>query len=159
MRSFGELSGLHAELDELFLEHQRALIGFDPERALALLTDYESLLAEHIREEEELLLPVYEPIYQRNAAQLRGGAPEIFYGEHRKLREFVAHFKAQVPRIRDLPDPVRALIKLLDTEATFKHLVEHHHTREEKILYTELDRATSPEERDKLLARLTLTHP
>lgn len=154
MKSFGELSGLHAELDELFIEHQRALIGLDPERALSLLTDYESLLVEHMREEEELLMPLYE----RRAGQLRGGAPELFYGEHRKLREFVAHFKAQVPRIRELPDAVRAVIKLLDAEATFKHLVEHHHTREEKVLYPELDRVTSPAEREELFARLTLAH-
>jgi hypothetical protein len=39
----------------------------------------------------------------------------------------------------------------MDRQAMYKHLVEHHDRREQNVLYPQLDRITSPEERAVLL--------
>lgn len=150
MRTFLEARELHAELDELFLDHQRALLDRDWAAALDRLSRYERVLAAHMRDEEEALLPIYEA----RAAAPRGGAPRLFYEEHRKLCSFLAHFREQIPRVAAATDPARALLKLLDRESTFKHLVEHHDEREEKFLYPALEEVTTAEERARLLDRL-----
>ena len=59
MTSFNKLLELHRQLDEVFFEHQRALLRLDLERASLLLQEYEAGLLAHIRDEEELRLPLY----------------------------------------------------------------------------------------------------
>jgi hypothetical protein len=48
MKSFSDLLMLHQQLDELFFEHQRALIRGDLDTALGRLEAYESELLDHI---------------------------------------------------------------------------------------------------------------
>lgn len=48
MKRFGDLLMLHQMLDELFFEHQRALIRGDLDTALCRLEAYESKLLDHI---------------------------------------------------------------------------------------------------------------
>ena len=154
MRSFTEIPRLHAELEELFFAHQRALLRFDLKTAADKLADYEEALLEHIRVEDELLIP----LYSERAEPVRGSAPEFYYGEHRKLLEFIDLFKRKIPLLAEGEERERRLIKLLDAEATFKHLLEHHHEREEKFLFPALDRAVPEEERAQLLAEVTRSH-
>src|SRR6266498_2690780 len=59
MRNSIDLLELHKQLDELFLEHQRALLRLDMHRAAALLGSYKTKLLDHIRDEEELMMPLY----------------------------------------------------------------------------------------------------
>ena len=151
MDSFLQINDLHRDLCERFIEHQSALLHFDFRVALERLRRYESALLAHMRDEEELLLP----LYRERAVPERGGATDLFLLEHAKLRRHLAHFAEQLPRLQYLPDPTRAVIKLLEQETTFKHLVEHHDTREEKFLYPALERHTSPAEKADLLARLS----
>ena len=56
MKSFSDLLMLHEQLDELFFEHQRALIRGELETALEKLEAYESKLLDHIWDEEEVLI-------------------------------------------------------------------------------------------------------
>jgi hemerythrin-like domain-containing protein len=147
MCSFDEVVSLHCELGEMFFEHQRALLNFDFQGALDCLAAYERALLEHMRVEEEELLPLYG---ERVEAE-RGGAARFFYLEHEKMRRLLTHFRTELPKLLGLPDPTRALLKLLDMEATYKHLVAHHDTREEKFLYPALERITSADERRRLL--------
>lgn len=151
MENFSDLPDLHRALDERFFEHQRALLNFDFREALRRLRKYESALLAHMRDEEELLLPIYR---ERGGEPERGAAADFFTLEHEKMRRHLAHFAEQLPRLQGLADPARALLKLLDQETTYKHLVEHHDTREEKFLYPALDRLTTPDEKADLLARL-----
>ena len=151
MQSFLHILDLHRGLDERFYEHQHALLHFDFRVALERLRCYESALLAHMRDEEELLLP----LYRERAAPERGGATDFFLLEHQKMRRHLAHFAEQLPRLHGLSDPTRSVLKLLDQETTYKHLVEHHDTREEKFLYPALERHTSPEEKAGLLARLS----
>ena len=152
MTSFNELLELHRQLDDVFFEHQRALLRLDLERASLLLGEYEAGLLAHIRDEEELMLPLYR---ERVKAPV-GGAPEIFQGEHEKLRQFLTLFKEEIPKIRKMDDVERGVLFLIDSQHIFKRLLGHHDTREKKMLYPLLDDVTTEAERQELFARLDL---
>ena len=152
MKSFSELLALHRHLDELFLEHQRALLRLNPERAGELLDQYEAELLAHIRDEEALLLPIYR---QRATAPI-GGAAEIFFGEHEKLRQFLVLFRSELEKLKSLDDLERGILFLIDSQHLFKRLLVHHDTRERKMLYPLLDAVTTEMERQSLFARLEL---
>ena len=145
--SFLSLQKVHNRLNEMFLLHQEALIGGDLEAAGARLNEFEQELRKHMRDEEELLLPIYE-----RAGKIPGGAVEFFTGEHRKMLEFLARFKATLAQLQASPGTLtRKIIKLFDEEAGFKSLSEHHDMREQNILYPTLDRITTDEEKRALL--------
>ena len=152
MSSFSELLELHRQLDELFLEHQCALMQLDLNRAASLLDEYEAQLLAHIRDEEELMIPLYQ---QRAAAPI-GAASEIFLGEHEKLRQFLGLFKQEIAKINQSDDVERAALFLIDSQHIFKRLLVHHDTREKKMLYPLLDEVTTESERESLFERLKL---
>src|SRR2546430_1869453 len=74
MRSFSDLLVLHHELDELFFEHQRALLRLDLDQSATMLERYETELLAHIRDEEALMIP----LYRERVEVLIGGAVESF---------------------------------------------------------------------------------
>ena len=152
MKRFSDLLMLHQELDELFLEHQRALIRGELDTALCRLEAYESELLNHIWDEEEVLIP----IYAARAEAPVGGSAEIFLNEHRKIREYLALFKAEFTNLSTADDRERAVIFLLDSQTTFKRLLVHHDTRERKFLYPLLDQITTEQEKLSLFRRLKL---
>lgn len=59
LRSFTDLLQVHVRLDELFLAHQRALLRLDLKTAFTALEVFETELLAHIRDEEELMIPLY----------------------------------------------------------------------------------------------------
>ena len=152
MNSFNDLLILHKQLDEMFFEHQRALLSGDWESSLQKLEDYERALSEHIHDEEELLLPIYGARVESPI----GGSVEIFLNEHRKIQEYLPLFKAELMKPFPVEDRARAIIFLLDSQTIFKKLMVHHDTRERKFLYPLLDEATSATERRELFTRLKL---
>jgi hemerythrin-like domain-containing protein len=146
---FADLQLTHRELTEYFLLHQEALLELDLELALVHLNDFEQELRAHMEFEEEVLMPVY-----RRAGSIPGGPVEFFMGEHRRMLEFLARFKESLePLLKQPPTAVsREVLTLLDAEAAFKRLAEHHNQREQNIFFPALDRVTSEEERAALLA-------
>lgn len=146
--SFLSLLETHEWLDELFLLYQEALLAGNLSLALELLEKVEAEQREHIRIEEEILLPVYE-----RAGEIPGGKPEFYLNEHKKMLGILDGFKEAMPRlIREGSDENRrGVIELFDQGYWFKRLHEHHDQREKNILYPVLDRVTSEEERDQLL--------
>jgi hemerythrin-like domain-containing protein len=152
MNSFNELLSLHHQLDEIFLEHQRALVRGELEVALEKLEIYQRCLVDHILDEEEHLLPIYGERVQAPV----GGSVEIFLFEHRKIRDYLPLFKAEFAKLYTAADRERAIIFLLDSQTTFKKLLVHHDAREQKFLYPLLDRTTTATERLKLFSRLRL---
>lgn len=152
MPSFKDLLELHQSLDDLFLEHQRALMRLDLDRAERLLREYEGALLAHIRDEEVLMLPLYR---ERVTAPV-GGTFEIFMGEHEKLQQFLGLFRDEIEKIRKMDDIERGALFLIDSQHLFKRLLVHHDTREKKMLYPLLDEVTSESERGDLFARLEL---
>jgi iron-sulfur cluster repair protein YtfE (RIC family) len=147
--SFAELLNVHERLNELFLLHQEALLRLDLELAAERLRIYERELRAHMQAEEELLMPVYE-----RAGKIAGGPPEFFIGERRRMIEFLARFAATLGALKEESgDPVRRVIRLLDEEAMFKSLCDHHDMREGAIFFPALDRVTDEAERQELIGR------
>lgn len=155
MKSFKDLLELHVELDDLFLKHQRALLRLELDAAEAALSEYSSRLLAHIRDEEEILMPLYR---ERVTAPI-GGTPEIFLNEHEKLRRFMVLFREEIARIRIMDDVERGVLFLIDSQHLFKRLLVHHDNRESKILYPLLDEVTTEQERADLFARLEAQTP
>ena len=146
--SFLSLLDTHEWLDEHFLLHQEALLAGDLTLALELLKKVDEGQREHIRVEEELLLPVYE-----RAGRIAGGDPQFYINEHRKMLAILDGFKETLPRLveKSPGERRREIIELFDQGYWFKRLLEHHDNREENILYPTLDRVTAEEERRELL--------
>ena len=153
--SFLSLMKVHEALNELFYLHQEALLVFDIPGALALLTEFEGELREHMRLEEEILLPVYE-----RAGRIPGGPVIFFTGEHKRMLEFLQRFHSTLNRLTacDAATLKREIITLFDQQAVFKHLVEHHDMRERNILYPTLDRVTDETEKHDLFALIGVTN-
>jgi hemerythrin-like domain-containing protein len=148
---FLSLMEIHNALGELFLLHQEALLEGDVLLATNRLREFEAALLSHIKSEEVWLLPVYA-----RAGRIAGGSEELFTGEHKKMRQFISRFYERLEEMKYAADLKRPVLRLLDDEAMFKLLVEHHDAREENILYPTLDRVTSEQEKQELLARCFL---
>jgi hemerythrin-like domain-containing protein len=147
--SFAEVLKIHERLNELFLLHQEALLRLDLELAAERLRIYGLELRAHMRVEEDLLMPVYE-----RAGKIAGGPPEFFIGEHRRMLEFLKRFAATLGELKgEGGDPARRVIRLLDEEAAFKSLCDHHDMRERSIFFPALDRVTDEAERRELIGR------
>lgn len=153
MDSFNDLLELHRRLDELFLDHQRALMRLELDRAHELLNEYEMELLAHIRDEEALMLPLYR---ERVTAPV-GGTADIFLGEHEKLRQFLVLFQEELAKLPTMEDIERGALFLIDSQHLFKRLLVHHDTREKKMLYPLLDEVTTADERISLFAQLELS--
>jgi len=152
MKSFSELLELHRRLDDLFLKHQRALLRLNLEQASELLDQYQGDLLAHIRDEENLMMPLYR---QRATAPI-GGAAEIFLGEHEKLRQFLVLFQEELNSLKFVDDLERGILFLIDSQHLFKRLLVHHDSREKKMLYPLLDEVTTEAERRSLCEQLEL---
>jgi hypothetical protein len=152
MRKLSDLAHLHTKFAELFLQHQRALIWGDVASAQARLDEYERDLLDHMRDEEELLIP----IYAGRAEPPIGGAAEIFLNEHLKIREYLKLFQAEIPKVAAAKDREQAVLWLLDSQCTFKRLLVHHDNRERKFLYPFLDQITTAQEKERLFEELRL---
>jgi hemerythrin-like domain-containing protein len=151
--TFLSLLEIHERLDELFASHQEALLALDVELAQASLKQFELDLRAHMRIEEDLLLPIYA-----RAGRIKGGPPEFYTGEHKKMLEFLARFNKQLEALGEAPaDLKRGIIDLFDQEAVFKQLMQHHDMREQNLLYPTLDKVTSEAEREALLAQCRTT--
>lgn len=146
--SFLSLLETHEWLDEHFLLHQEALLAGDLSLALDLLKTVEEGQREHIRVEEELLLPVYE-----RAGRIPGGDTRFYLNEHRKMLAILDGFMETLPRLvqEGSTNTRREIVGLFDQAYWFKRLLEHHDNREENILYPVLDQVTSEPERKALL--------
>ncbi len=152
MKSFSDLLALHRQLDERFFEHQRALMRLDLNRAAMALNTFEAELLAHIRDEEELMIP----LYRERATAPVGGAAEIFLGEHDKLRQYLVLFKEELAKLAAADDLERRVLFLVDSQHIFKRLLVHHDTRERKFLYPLLDQMTTEGEKLALFQRVKL---
>ncbi len=146
-----ELNQIHRELEEIFCRHQVAVLKTDFACARTLLKTYEEGLSDHMKEEEEILLP----LYQERAAHLRGGDAEIFTTEHKKIGEWLNRLKMRLHRIVPSVPDFKAVIALLDDESHFKKFIEHHSLREDRIFYPEIERVVKESEKEHLLRLLT----
>lgn len=147
-----DLVRVHVLLDEVFFDHQKALLHFEFDRALALLEMYESVLIRHMQDEELTLLPVYS----ERAASSGAGSPRYFFEDHAKMRSFIEVFKEKIAGLNHEPDIDKALLQLLDREAFYLRLCSHHDKRETDFLYPILTQILSDAEQRELMSRIDL---
>ena len=150
MKSFSDLLEIHEWLDELFLEHQRSLLRLDLVAANAALEAYTLELFTHMRDEEDMMIP----LYRERAEAPVGGAAEIFVGEHDKLRQYLVLFREELVKLAAASDLERGVLFLLDSQHLYKRLLVHHDNRERKMLYPLLDQVTTEREREAMFATL-----
>ena len=152
MAEISDLMKVHKVIDELFFEHQRALLHFDFEQALRILIAYESTLLNHMADEESILLPVYEERADFPVA----GSPKLFYDDHAKMRSYLELFKQKTSEMPAESELDRVLLQLLDREAFYLRLCSHHDRREGDFLYPMLDGLLSDKEKYEMLDRVRL---
>jgi hemerythrin-like domain-containing protein len=148
--TFSSVLAEHAELEDLFAKHQRALLTKDIPAAVATLTTFENELGRHIAFEDQVLLP----LYASKGAEVEGATLPIFHAEHRKLREMAAKLVRETDALDGSSDLLGAILQLLDDESLFKGLFAHHGLREENLLFPALDARTTEAEREKALRRV-----
>lgn len=153
MNVISDLLKFHDDLDVFFRRHQFALLHFKFEDALRHLEEYERNLRAHMRDEEDILLP----IYAERAEIPRGGGVQLFLDEHEKMLAHIALFKEQTAKLVEEAEPEDGLILLLDRESFYKRLGAHHDHREHDHLYPILDRITSDDEKAEILRRAEAT--
>ncbi|MFN9334351.1 MAG: hemerythrin domain-containing protein [Planctomycetota bacterium] len=124
------MMGLHERLDALLFAHQRALLDRDLPRARATLATYGEALAAHVADEEEHVLPRYRAL----GGDATDAPSKLFLGEHANLRAFVADCAQRLAAMGERVDD-RALLDVLDRQATLKNLLLHHDLRERNLLY------------------------
>jgi len=153
VHDLADLNNIHHQLEELFHQHQVAVLKFDCAGAKTFLDSFEEGMSIHMKEENEILLP----LYRERAVQIRGGDCAVFIGEHEKIVEWLGRLKLRLSRI-PLTDPrPQDILALLDDEAHFKKFIEHHTLRENRILYPELERVVTPKEKAGLIRLLTFS--
>lgn len=145
-KSFMEMLHVHSILSELFQLHQETLLDADIPLALKRLGEFEAALRSHIKDEEEVLLPVFE-----RAGKVEGCTAEILKFEHKRMLRFVSTFRKMLKRVKK--GNKRDMIRLLDMQSEFKRLVDHHDLRERNALYPVLDKVTKNSERALLLEK------
>jgi hemerythrin-like domain-containing protein len=150
MTYINDLKRVHHLIDDMFFDHQKALIHFDLDRALALLEMYETVLLRHMQDEEMVLLPVYTERAKFSGA----GAPKLFFADHDKMRKYIELFKKKTVDLRRALDLDKALLQLLDREAFYLRLCSHHDKRETDFLYPILEEILSDDEKWDLMSRI-----
>jgi len=152
MAVISDLMKVHKVIDDLFFEHQKALLHFDFEKALGMLRAYQSTLLSHMADEENVLLPVYS----ERAEFPDAGAPKLYFDDHTKMRSYIDLFMQETFGLASESEIERKLLQLLDREAFYMRLCSHHDRRESDFLYPILDALLSEEERREMLDRVIL---
>ena len=145
---FEPLLEAHEEFLDLLLLHQEALVRGDLTDARDKMEELRETLAEHVWHEEEKILPVLE----RAGEWSRNGDPRFYREEHEKLQRMVAAFAQEAAELdRRAEDLHRRIALLIGREQGLRTLFEHHHDRERRALYPDLERLTTPEQWQDLL--------
>ena len=140
----------HVELNDLFARHQEALLLWEVDEAARWLERHIAMAKRHAALEEEILVP----LLTARCTAVEGASPEILIGEHRKMERFLREFERLLGEMKGVgTNLARRIIALLDREATYKNLVDHHFLREQNLLYPAIDKVTTEPERQTILAR------
>ncbi len=143
-RNFSSLLSLHRELDEIFALHQELLVVGELPLAVRVFDEYVSLLELHMSHEEQWLLPLYV------AEGPMPRFPAVLYtGQHRKMRSQLGSLGGRLARAQyTAPRDLVGIIRILDLEASYKHLAEHHDGAEAQGLFKALDAAMGDAEHE-----------
>ncbi|TDI47056.1 MAG: hypothetical protein E2P00_01715 [Acidobacteria bacterium] len=139
----------HNRFQELLEEHQVHLVEGDSKRAALAWERFCRALLAHIQGEEDVILPAYETTCKHE----RGGEPDVFRREHRRLRRMLTELSAWLAAWAGRTWPATEVILLVEREKTLKDLLEHHDQREDRYLYSALRTALDGNGQSDLLRR------
>jgi len=131
----GHFEREHGRLEAQLHAHLLEVVAGDFARARQLLAPWRAALARHIEVEETRLLPHVPPDARWQA--------RVYRLEHERIALLADEYAARVAAMarQVFPDERtqrEAALKLLDAAHALRHLLEHHHQREEMALAQEL---------------------
>jgi hemerythrin-like domain-containing protein len=145
--TISHLNKQHHHIYDLIVMHQKLLMHGDTQTARDKILELKEYANQHLQAENDYLLPLYEKYISPIPA---GGAVEFFIHEHHKINRYLDEFCALM-----LDSDVSSidLVSLFDRYYKFKHLLDHHHTREDTFLFRLLDRVLSDDEKKNVLGK------
>jgi len=140
------LNRQHKKIFDLFVTHQKYLMHGEIDKASDTLLELKRFIEFHLEAEDNILLPLYKKHVSPVPA---GGAVEFFIHEHNKINRYMDEFyRRSIDTSADSLD----LVHLFDDYYKFKHLLDHHHTREDTFLFRLLDRILTEDKKKEVLA-------
>lgn len=122
----------HAALFAGYERYQCALMGCDTATAARELAELTARLTAHAALEDALLMPIFRAAHAQSPRE--GGAPALFEAEHNKLERLAARLATLLVELGPAPTPAAALA-VIEAGFTFKHLLDHHTQREDRVFY------------------------
>ncbi len=154
--NISRLNKQHRHIHKLFTLHQKLLMHGDMSGAEDKLMQLKKYLKSHMDAENDFLLPLYEKYVSPVPA---GGAVEFFIHEHHKIDRFMEEFSGKSSDLKRNSQTAEIdLVKLFDQHYKFKHLLDHHHTREDTFLFRLLDNVLENEKKSEVLKHFSFNH-
>jgi len=146
---FCQVLSAHSTLDAIFALHQELLLLREPDLPLSVLKAYKTLLVAHMRQEEQLLFPIFERPPEHPRWPLA-----LYLGQHKKLLVLLDRCLGALETVA-ASGALRGafVIALLERETTYKHLSEHHDGAERQGLFPALNAKASQRELAELPQR------
>ena len=149
--SVSDLNNFHDYTDRVFLEHQKSIMNGDIGLAFTQLSHLLTMLKQHVRDEEQLLIPHYKQLIQPQPA---GGAVRYYTGEHRMIIRDLNRIAAVLKEwMQNSPGDLH-IVQQFDTCYKFKELLDHHDARERVFLYRLLDQKLDTAEKKDILEKI-----
>ena len=131
----GHFEAQHAHIEALLTEHLLEVVGGDFAQAQRLFAQWHGALQTHIHIENTALLP-HVPTSARWAAK-------VYLREHERIALLAEEYAQRLQQVlhhppRDALAQRRASLYLLDAIHALRHVIEHHHERENTALAHEL---------------------
>ena len=131
----GHFEAQHAHIEALLTEHLLEVVGGDFAQAQRLFAQWHGALQTHIHIENTALLP-HVPTSARWAAT-------VYLREHERIALLAEEYAQRLQLVlnhppRDALAQRRASLYLLDAIHALRHVIEHHHERENTALAHEL---------------------
>jgi len=137
MDAIETLRAQHRALDILLRAHLDAVIALDFASALTHLAQWQHAFALHQHVEDVALIPALGQVVAP-----RWGA-HVYDAEHRHLEALVHDYSARfAAAIAALPEGAaqrrNVALAIIDSAHVLRHVIDHHHQREEQALFLEL---------------------
>ena len=149
-RTIPDLNIFHDYMFDLFVAHQILIMRGEISAAVTMLEQFRELQIRHIRDEEELLLPLYQKYINPVPP---GGMVDFYLREHRQIQKFLGSLLVHLHRWENQND--KYLVDQFDRCFRFKDLIDHHDARERVFLYRLLDQKVSAGEQGKIMDKIT----
>ncbi len=143
----------HLYFDHLILQYQIELMNGDHLASIERFKTIKNLMILHMRDEEKLLLPLY---IKHISPVPPGGAFEFFISEHHRISRYMDQFEEEFSKWLENDNVGEIeLVNHFDFLYKFKHLLEHHHTREDTYLYRLLDRVLDNAQKTEIMNKFS----